>query len=882
MALNTSHWLKRLFRRENSDQEFTRELDAHLQTETAENMEQGMSERDARDAARRALGNATRVREEIYHMNGVRIFDTLSHDIRFGARTLRRNLGFTAVAVLTLALGIGANTAIFSIVNAVLLRPLPYPDSAKLVLLWATDKAQGQTEDVTSYPDFEDWRTQSKSFDGMAAFSARSVTFSAGEEAEIVPAVQATPGLFGVLRVSPSMGRGFLPGEEEPGASHVALISDSMWRERFGARPDILGQIVRVNESDCTIVGVMPPTVKISPNKPEMIYLPLSRDANRGHGFLFVLGRLASRVSLAQAQGEMDVITQRLELQYPKFDRGVGANVMPLTKAMAGDARDGLLVFLGVVTLVLLIACVNIANLMVARGVSRQKELAVRVALGATRGRVVQQLLTESTILALAGGALGLLVATGMAHGLAVMIARNFAIARISETSTDARVLGFTVAVSLLVGIVFGLGPSLSAASPDLNDNLREATRSVTGTVRGRRVRSILVIAETSLALVLLAGAGLLLKSLITMRGNAAGFNPQNLLAVEFRLPEAKIANGVERLSFFQNLITHAESVPGVRSAALVADLPLAGGSDSLSFQIPGRSAPQSASEFSANFNIVSGGYFRTMEIPVVKGREFNESDLANAAPVIVINEAAANKFWPGEDPIGKQIALSSTSNPKKTILQTVIGETRNVRQSSLGDAPSPEIFLDYMQPGPAWNSLAMVARTSVDPMTLTGSIKHAASLANRDVPIAQIDTMDNVLSTSLAQPGLFTMLLGIFAALAMALAAVGLYGVVSYTVTQRKHEIGIRIALGAGRNDIAWLVLREGVSLAFAGVAIGMAGTLAASQLLVHLVPSVQPNDPVTLGAVTALLLGVAVVASLLPARRAMRVDPIVALRQG
>jgi putative ABC transport system permease protein len=816
-------------------------------------------------------------------MNSLGFLETFAQDVRFALRMLRKNPSFTAIAVLTLALGIGANTAIFSIVNAVLLRPLPFPDSSKLVMVWATDENRGMSEDVLSYPDFEDWKSQAKSFDAMAAFTTRTATFSNGDESEIFPAMQVTAGLFDVLRVSPALGRGFLPGESDPGASRDALLSDSMWREQFSARPDILNQTVRINELEYTIVGVMPSGLKISPDRQEMIYTPLIRDHDRGHGFVRVLARLAPHTSIAQAQAEMDVITRRLAAQYPKDDKGVGANVMRLSNALAGDARVGLLVFLGVVTLVLLIACANVANLMLARSVVRQKELSVRVALGAGRRRIIQQLLTESTILSLAGGAIGLLVAGGLDRALVAMIARTFPVSRIAESSMDAWVLGFTLIVSLVVGIVFGLAPALSSSAPDLNDNLRDAGRSVAGTLRGRRVRNVLVIAETSLALVLLAGAGLLLKSLVVMRANAPGFTTQNLLAVEFRLPRTKLANPTAALSFFKDLVDRAEAVPGVRSAALVANLPFGGGHDSLGFQIPGHPAPQPTNHFEASFNIVSANYFRTMEIPLLKGREFSERDAANTPPVAIINQAAANRFWPGENPIGEQIMLPSSSDSssvRSTVALTIVGVTRDVRQSSLGVASQPEIFIHYMQPGPAWPWLVLVVRTTGAPESYANALKSAAALAGRQVPIAQIGTMDNILASSLAQPGLFTMLLGVFAALAVALAAVGLYGVVSYNVTQRMHEMGIRVALGAGRGDIARLVLRQGVFLALAGTAIGMAGALAVSRLLIHLVPSVEPNDPMTLAAVVALLLGVALIASLLPVRRAMRVDPMVALR--
>ena len=871
--------IRNLFLREHVESELDAEVRGYSAMLEEENMARGMKPNEAKRSARIESGGAEQLKEEVRRARAGAWIESLWQDSRYAARMLRRNPGFTAVAVLTLALGIGANSAIFSMVNAVLLRPLPYADSGRLVMVWATDRGNGLKEDVASYPDFEDWKAQAKSFEGMAAITNRSTSVSNGDDTEILPSVQATPELFGILQVSPQFGRVFLPGENEPGAPPVVLLSNAFWKERFAGRPDILGQTLRVNEFTCTIVGVMQSDLKISPGKQEQIYLPLIRDPSRSHGFLRVIGRLRKGVAIAQAQSEMDIITTRLAAQYPKFDKGVGANVMPLVTAVAGQVGEGLLIFLGVVTLVLLIACANVANLMLARSVSRQKELAVRAALGAGRRRIVQQLLTESAALALAGGMLGLILSNWLARAFAAMVSRNFQVARISDTGIDKNVLLFTLAVSLATGIIFGIAPALSAASPDMNDNLRESGRSATGGWRGKRLRGALVIAETALALVLLAGAGILLKGLLVMRGNAPGFDAANLVAVEFRLPPAKRDNPIERQTYFQNIVARAGSVPGVQSAALVADLPLNGGHDSFEFHVVGRPDPRPGKLFISNFNVISAGYFRTMRISLVSGREFNAEDSANTTPVIIINESAGRQFWPGENPIGKQINLPRSSDPKDQAVLTVVGVTKDVRQFSLGAAPEPEMFMNYAQPGPPWG-LVLVVRTINDPSAMTGAIKTAAAQVNRQIPIAQLSTMDEILAGSMAEPRAYTLLLGIFASLALALAAVGLYGVVSYTVTQRTHEMGIRVALGAGRGDIARLVLRQGMILSLSGIVLGMMGAVGVSQVLTHLVPSVQPNDPLTLGCVGGVLLAVALLASYLPARRAMHVDPMIALR--
>jgi putative ABC transport system permease protein len=783
--------------------------------------------------------------------------------------------GFTAVAVLTLALGIGANTAIFSVVRAVLLRSLSFPQANRLVLIWATNATNGEMHDVASYPDFQDWKAQNKSFENVAAFTTRSAILTTEKQAERVPAVQASAEFFDTLGVHPQLGRAFGSNEQQPGAGRVVLLSNLFWKRRFAQRADILGLIVRINEESYTIIGVMPPGFEIPPGRPEEIYMPMLRDANRNHGFLMVLGRLRGSVSISAAQAEMDVITRSLAVQFPRSDKGVGANVVPLTDAFLGPVRAGLLIMLGVVTLVLLIACSNVASVMLARGASRQREMAVRAALGAGRKRLMRQLLTESILLALTGGAAGLLLAAWGTRLLVALLARNFDIPRIGDAHTDLWVLGFTLLVSATAGIVFGILPALGAVSADVNEGLRESSRSSTGSLHGQRIRSSLVVMETALALVLLSGAGVLLKSLLVMRGTAPGFRSDSLLAVEFSLPRIKFAETPERLRFFASVLDRLGGIPGVRSAALVADLPLGGGEDGLAFHIVGRPDPSPNTSFQASFNIASAGYFQTMGIPLHFGREFTERDSVGTPGVVIVNDTAARRFWPGENPLGKQIILDSAQPPL-----TVVGVAGDVRQSSLGVPPKPEIFLDYLQPGPDWPWLVLVARTTEQPAKLAGTVKAVAASIDQDVPVLRINTMDEILSSSLAEPRVYALLLGVFASLALALAAVGLYGILSYAVTQRIHEMGIRMALGAAHGEILRLVLRRGMSLAFVGSLIGLAGALAARRVLAGLVHGVEAGDPLAFSGVTLLLLAVAFVASYLPARRAARVDPIVALR--
>jgi putative ABC transport system permease protein len=851
--------------------EFDEELQSHLAMLVDDNVRAGMSPAEARRQALLRLGGLDQTREIYRDRASLPIVDQLLQDVRIGVRMLRRNSLFTTVAVLTLGLGIGANAAIFSVVNAVLLRPLPFPEPDRLVLIWATNTKSGDTQDVASYPDVEDWKAQTRAFEGIAAFTSRGAMLTGAEQAELVPALQVMPGFFETLGIAPAIGRTFRAEEQDPG-SRVTILSDGFWRRHFGGRLDILGQALRVNEESHTIIGVMPPDFRFSPDEPENVYTALARDPSRSHGFLRTVARLRRGVSRSAAQAEMESITQRIARAHPKTNQYVGANVIPLVDAMVGTVRNGLLICLGVVAIVLLIACTNVANLLLSRNASRQREIALRKALGAGRRRLTQQLLTESLLIALAGGAVGLFLASLTAPVLAALLA-DFPIPRLETTRTDGWVLAFTLAVSLGTALIFGSLHAVAAASGNLTENLRDAGRAASSGVRGRRIRNTLVVIETALALVLLAGAGSLLKTLLVMRGTAPGFTPANVMTVSFWLPKSKLSNASERLRFYESMIARVETIPGARASAVVANLPLGGGYDRLGFHVVGRPDPAPGTPFTANFNIVSPGYFNTLAIPVKAGREFTHADSAAAPRAIVINESAARRFWPDVSPLGRQITLDNAQ-------LTVVGVTGDVRQMSLGTEPRPEIYLNYLQPTPNWPWLTMVVRTDGELASLAASLKTAAQSVDRNVPVAGMRTLDEVLSGSLAEPQVYTVLLGAFAALALALAAVGLYGVVSYSASQRTHEMGIRQALGAGRGDIVRLVLRQGLTLSIAGMFIGLLGGVALMRVLTSIVPTVRPGDPLTLAAVSALLMGVALAATFIPADRASRVDPLVALR--
>jgi putative ABC transport system permease protein len=859
------------------DDEFTAEIDSHLQLHIDDNLRAGMTPDEARRDALLKLGGVAQTQERYRDRQGIPALDALRQDLVSAVRVLRKNPGFAATAILTLALGIGANSAIFSLVNATLLRPLPFRNPDRLVMIFATDGRRGDRFDSATYPDFVDWRDQSHTFESMAAYANRSLALSVGDQTVLIQGKRITPNLFEVLGVQPSLGRTFRADEQEPGASAVVILSDGFWKRHFGGATDVLGRIVRISDEPHTVIGVMPPSFHIDQRDDEQFYVPLAIDSNRGHGFLHVAGRLREGTNLRQAAADLAAIAGRLARVYPRTNAATGTNLMLLTDGLARHIKLGLFLMLGVVGIVLLIACANVAGLMLARGATRQREFAIRAALGAGRRRLARQLLTESMLIALLGGGLGLIAAGWTARALAAVMAEQFHVPRIDAANTDLSVLTFTVLVSLAAGIVFGVFPACSFASPDLNEALRDAGRAASG-ARGPRIRRGLVIGEMALALVLLAGAGMLMRTLLATRATDPGFDTQQMLVVDLWLPPERFARLQDRAPFFVETLSRLRRLPGVATAAFVADLPLNGGNDSESFHIVGRPDPSPGRMFNAGFNIASAGYFRMMGTPIREGRDFLENDGPNTPGVAIVNETAARTLWPEGSPLGHQISLPITR--EQSVLLTIVGVAADVRHVNLAVAPRPEIFVHSMQSDLNWPWLVLAVRAASAPTALADPVRAILREVNPHVPIRRINNAAEVVARSITEPRLYTFLLGTFALLAVALAAIGLYGLISYAVSQRSHEIGIRVALGASRADIFRLVLAQGVALAAVGSVIGLACGLAATRTLVGLIEGVRPNDPITLIVVTGVLLGVALLASYLPARRAARVDPAVALR--
>jgi putative ABC transport system permease protein len=850
------------------DDDLDRELRDHLDLEAEELRAAGSSPREAIHAARRTLGNTTLLKEAIREVGGWTSLERFTQDLRYGLRLLRRSPGFSIVAILTLALGIGANTAIFSVVNAFLLRPLPFADSSRLMRVWPTNGS------ITSYPNFLDWKTQNRSFERMEVYVPRSFNITGGDRPQHVQGLRTSGGLLQLLQVNPIHGRTFVPDEIQPGGDHVVLLSEGLWQSRFARDPGVLGKTVKLNDEVFTVIGILPSTFQFPPDHPTDIVLPQPPDPDRGHGFLNVVGRFKPGVTLAQAQVEMDTIAKQQELLYPKQNQKAGVRVLSLRDSYAVNFRPALLIFLSAVGFVLLIACANVANLFLARTAGRHKELVLRAALGAGRVRLIRQLITESALLGLAGGAAGLAIAYWGVLGLVTLVRSTFATHALDTASIDGTVLAFTLLLSLAVGMVAGLAPAFGASRLDVNDTLKEGSRGLTGNRRRNRMRATLEVAEIALALVLLIGAGLMIKTFVLLNSVDAGIHPENVLTLNLAIGGKKYAETQARAPFVSEVLHRVEQLSGVQSAAVVTDIPLSGDIDAEGFSIEGRQDPAPDRKLSWNVNIVGPGYLRTLGIPLLKGRDFTERDSASTPLVALINQSLARKYWPSQDPIGARI-----SSDKKT-WATIRGVVGDVRQGGLGAEPVPEVYLSYLQDPFAWPYLTMLVHTSVDPMKLVASIQSAIWSVEKDLPITSIKTMEQIRSHSIAQPRLTALLLSVFAALALILAAVGIYGVMAYSVTQRTHEMGLRMALGARASDVLALVVGQGMLLAGAGIVLGLAGAFAMTRVLEKFLWGVRPTDTFTFIVVSLLLVAVALLASYLPARRATRVDPMVALR--
>ena len=804
---------------------------------------------------------------------------TLLQDIRYAVRLLAKNPGVTGIAVLTLALGIGANTAIFTVVNAVLLRPLGFRDPSRLIIV-----AEKSSFPVisTSWENYQDWRDQSHSFEGLEATRAATITLTGTGDPERLQLRNVTAGLFPLLGVNAQIGRIFLPEEDRAGGSPVVLLSYALWQRRFGGSQEILGKSITLDTRPYTVIGVMPSRFEVL--TPADVFLPfvpwavtLPNDRN-WHPGIIPIGRLKAGVARAEARTEMLGITKRLEQQYPDYNTGVSADIVGLQEQMVQNVRPALLLLLGAVAAVLLIACVNVANLLLSRAASRGREVAIRTSMGASRGRLVRQLLTESVLLSLAGGGLGLLLAWASLGPLLKLSAGSVPAA--FSVSLDRSVLLFTLGVSILVGLVFGIVPALRTAQIDLRETLNEGSRGSTSGPGQHRLRGVLVAAEIAMAMLLLVGAGLLLKSFEHLQDVPPGFRPDHLLIADLPLSQTAYARPEQRFEFFERAVEHARSLPGIRSAAATTFLPVSGGGGLIHFNITGR-PPKSPHDFiAAGFRATSAGYFETLGVPLLQGRLLAPGDIERAPAVVLINTTMAHTYFPNENPLGKRLQLGATPDNQIPTME-IIGVVGDVLQG-LGDEAKAEMYVPYRQVDallPIFQ-MSIVLRTSMEPLTATSSLRSAISEIDPNQPIVNVRSMDQNIQTSVAQPRFRTWLIGTFAALALVLAAVGVYGVMSYSVTQRTSEIGIRVTMGAQPSDIVRIIVGEGLRLALVGVAAGVVGALLLSRVLRTFVFGVSTSDPATFAGVAIVLTLVGAAASYFPARRATRVDPLVALR--
>jgi putative ABC transport system permease protein len=803
----------------------------------------------------------------------------LKQDLRYGIRSLLKRPGFTAIAVITLVLGIGANTAIFSVVNAVLLRPLPYSDPGRLTQLWEAKSKKGRDEIPASYPNFADWRDRNHVFEQVVAYSDWSFNLTGIGEPERIRSAIVSPAFFSVLGIQPLRGRILLAGEDERGKDLVVVISESLWQRKFNSDPNIIGRSLNLDDKSFTVVGVIARGVQAPLLSDEIeLWAPVSHGfgfTNRYGHYLSVIARLKSGATLQQAQADMSNIAGQLAEQYPESNKDLGVRVVSLNEQVVGNFRISLLVMVGAVVFVLLIASANVANMQLARASERQKEIAIRTALGAGRWRIVRQLVTESLLISLTSGTLGLLVAV---WGIRLLVALSPSdLPRVKEVSVNFRVLGFTLAISVLTGILFGLLPALQASRPKLNERLKSGGRSAMGGVGRQRVRGGLVVAEIALSLMLLVGAGLLIRSFLRLQAVSPGFNSENVLTMQLDLNGPNYKKGSQVIAFHDQLLERIKQLPGVQYASTRSFVPIASDASFayLLFHIEGRQ-PDAAEGSVAFYNAISPDYFQTMMIPVRKGRSFSDRDVRGSQNVAIVNETLVRRYFGNEDALGKRITLED--HPKEADWITVVGVVGDTKPRELHSEAVAELYMPYdQQPEPG---MALMIRSSSTDAGVATAVRSEVMALDKNQPVYSIRKLDSVLSESIATPRFRTILLAVFAGVALILAAVGIYGVISYAVSQRTQEIGIRMALGARAADVLKLVVKGGMTLALIGVVLGLAGAFALTRLMTTLLFGVRPTDAATFATVSAGLIVVALFACFIPARRATKVDPLVALR--
>ena len=801
------------------------------------------------------------------------MMENLLKDLRYGARSFLKRPGFLAIAVSTLALGIGATTAMFTVVNSVLLRPLPFPESERIVLLDSINLRFGTTTGLMSSPDIFDWQQQNQSFEHIAGYDGGGCFLTIGDETERSRFAGVSVDFFPVFRTNALHGRWLLNDDIKENSERATVISYALWQRRFGGDPSVVNGKITINGTAFTIVGVMPAGFTY-PGDTELwvprVYRPTGARDNR---YIHVVGRLKPGVPVLQAQTELQTISRRLEQNYEVTNAGWSVRVTELRERLVGELRTSLIILLGAVAFVLLIACANVANLMLARSAYRQKEIAVRTALGASRGRVVRQLLTESVMLSTVSGLIGLGLSVWLLKLLIAISPANSP--RMDEIAIDMRVFLFTLGVTIVAGLLFGLVPALHTSRPDLNETLKESGRQGSSSASRNRVGSLLIVSEIALSFVLLAGAGLLIKSFIRLRQIDPGFNSDNLLVMRVAIPPGKYEEVEASAQFYRQIIDQVKTTPGVQGAAAVLSIPLRGDEFNLGRGVIAEGRPQTGEEQRSSFYIpITPDYFQVLQIPLKAGRGFNDQDNLQSPKVVIINEKFARELWPNEDPIGKRLHIWRDEKFMREVVG-VVGETK----ISLDKDTDFQMYIPVAQ-DPNWGALSLVARTTGEPAATAGAVREAIRSVDKSIPIYNVRTMDDVVAQSAAPRRLPTLLLSVFAGIAMLMAMLGIYGITSYYVTQRTHEIGVRMALGAQIVDVLKLVLRRAMLLAVVGVGVGMVGALAVTRYMTSLLFGVKPIDVITFAGVALVLIAVAAIASLVPARRAAKIDPLVALR--
>ena len=874
-----------LRQREQVIDDIDREMRLHIELQTEAHIKAGMSPDEAREKARRSFGNVNRAVDAAYDIKGGGLFETLSQDVRYGARMLAKHKAFTSIAVVTLALGIGANTAIFSVVNELLLRPLPYREAERVVMLWEVSP-EGRHQNTTSRANFRSWRDQSTSFESIAAFTDQRFNLTGDGEPEELSVQFATPELFKVLGVDPLLGRTLITEDAESGKPDVVVLSYGLWQRRFGSQPGMVGSTITLNGKRFTVVGVMPPSFQFhirqrsGSGRPAELWsvLPMATTgpyANERGRFLSVVARLKDGVTVERAAAELRTIHARLSNEVPQFNKNYTAEVLRLRDQFFGNVRRPLWLMLGAVGFVLLIACANVANLLLSLATAREKEIAVRAALGARRIRILRQLLTESLLLALLGSVLGLAFAWLGIKALALISPKD--LVSLQSVGLNVTVLLWTLGVSLLTGIVFGLAPALHISRLNLNDSLKEGGKSESGQASGsRRLRSALVVSEIALAVVLLASAGLLIKSFIRLQQVDRGFDTNNVLTMVVRVPGTRYREDAQFVNFFSQVLERTRHLPTVRSAGMVNFLPLYGGLGSATgFKIVGRPEPPPGEGPSTDVRVVDAGYFQTMSIPLLRGRSFSDAEQKEPKRVLLINEALAHQYFGDQDPIGQRLDVEMFDQPKPA---EIIGVVGNVRYDTLITEPPPAVYFPH--PDLTYELMTLVIRTDGDPAAIAPAVQREIRTIDPNQPVSDVRTMNQVMADWVSRSRFNTLLLGLFAALATLLSAVGIFGVMNYSVALRTREIGLRLAIGAQPRQVLLLILGQGFWLTLIGIGFGLAAAFALTRLLSGLLFGVAAVDLTTFATISALLIVVSLLACYLPARRAMRIDPLRALR--